>query len=52
MSKFWQHFINNGEPPPPSAGPPEPPSESEALDAYSVELIDDDCETTFCSHTE
>ena len=39
MSKFWQHFINNGNPPPPSAVPPETPSESEALDAYSRVVV-------------
>ena len=36
MSRFWQHFISNGDNA--SAGPPEPdpgPDEAEALDAFS-----------------
>jgi S1-C subfamily serine protease len=40
MSRFWQHFISNG--PQPDAVPPEPdppPSESEALDAFSRVII-------------
>ncbi len=40
MSKFWQHFINNGDPPPAAVPPPpDPPSESEALDAYSRVVV-------------
>src|SRR5262249_23558296 len=40
MSRFWQHFITNGfesfDPPPPSDPPP---SEAEALDAFSRVVI-------------
>jgi S1-C subfamily serine protease len=39
MSKFWQHFINNGSPPRPSQPPPPDPEEVEALDAYSRVVI-------------
>src|SRR5262249_36805864 len=40
MSRFWQHFINNG--PDSAAMPPEPdpfPSDSGALDAFSRVVI-------------
>jgi S1-C subfamily serine protease len=40
MSRFWQHFINNGfESDVPSQPPDPPPSEDEALDAFSRVVI-------------
>src|SRR5436309_6009396 len=41
MSRFWQHFMSNGfdaAVPPQPSGPP--PSEGEALDAFSRVVID------------
>ena len=40
MTRFWQHFINNGfeSVPEPPAGDP-PPEEREALDAYSRVVV-------------
>jgi S1-C subfamily serine protease len=39
MSRFWQHFVNNGGDVGP-VGPPDPlPDESEALDAYSQVIV-------------
>jgi S1-C subfamily serine protease len=40
MSRFWQHFISNGEGPGFGATPPDPaPEELEALDAYSRVVV-------------
>jgi S1-C subfamily serine protease len=40
MTRFWQHFISNGEGPGFGAGPSEPsPEESDALDAYSRVVV-------------
>jgi S1-C subfamily serine protease len=40
MSKFWQHFISNGDESPPGQGPlPPDPDEIEALDAYSRVIV-------------
>src|SRR5262249_41204483 len=40
MTRFWQHFINNGDGPGAGAVPPEPsPEEQEALDAYSRVVV-------------
>ena len=39
MSRFWQHFISNGQGPV-QGPPPEPdPQETEALDAYSRVVV-------------
>jgi S1-C subfamily serine protease len=41
MSRFWQHFISNGSEGnlPPSQFPDPPPSEAEALDAFSQVVV-------------
>jgi S1-C subfamily serine protease len=40
MTRFWQHFINNGDGPVSGAAPSEPsPEETEALDAYSRVVV-------------
>jgi S1-C subfamily serine protease len=40
MTRFWQHFINNGDGPVSGAAPFEPsPEENEALDAYSRVVV-------------
>jgi S1-C subfamily serine protease len=40
MSRFWQHFIANGDGPGFAANPPEPsPEEMQALDAYSRVVV-------------
>jgi S1-C subfamily serine protease len=39
MSRFWQHFISNGDGPTFGSPPDPPPEELEALDAYSRAVV-------------